>query len=91
MPVVDEPVAPIMEGALVIGVVGRDGAALTTIGLVAVPSPCAGTVAGGTAATTDVPFYTSRASGWMWAIISPTAVPSAFTNVTTIVSSEAGV
>ena len=65
--------------------------ASTTIGLAAVPWPCTGTVAGSTAAATDVPFYTSQASGWTWAIISPTAVLSAFTKVTTIVSSEAGV
>ena len=63
VPVVDAPVAPVVEGALVIGVVGQDGVALTTIGLVAVPSPCVGTVTGSTAATTDVPFHTSRASG----------------------------
>jgi hypothetical protein len=91
VPVVNAPVTPVMEGALVIGVVGQDGTASTAIGLAVVPLPCVGAVMGGTAATTDVPFHTSRASGWMQAIISLTAVLSAFTNVTTIVSSEAGV
>ena len=90
VPVVDAPVTPVVEGALVIGVVGQDGAASTTIGLAAVPLPCVGTVTGGTAATMDVPFHTSWVSGWTQAIISLTAAPSAFTSVTTIVSSEAG-
>ena len=91
VPIVDAPVTPVVEGALVIGVVGRNGAALTAIGLAVVPSPCMGTVAGSTAVTTDVPFHTNQALGWTWAIISPTAAPSAFTRVTTIVSSEAWV
>ena len=89
VPVVDAPVAPVVEGALVVGVVGRDGAASTAIGLAAVPSPCTGTIVGGTATTTDVPFHTSWALGWMQAVISPTATPSTFTSVTTIVSSKA--
>ena len=91
VPIVDAPVTPVVEGALVIGVVRRDGAALTAIGLAAVLSPCMGAVVGSTAATMDIPFHTSRALGWMQAVISLTAMPSAFTSVTTIVSSEAEV
>jgi hypothetical protein len=59
VPVVDAPVVPVVEGALVVGMVGQDGVALTTIGLAAVLSPCVGTVMGSTATTTDVLFHTS--------------------------------